>query len=148
MTFKINPKSEIDYRMKLAECYLMEAEDAYRRGDFRGTVASSQLATENAAKAVISVYRMPSWSHDPSHELREIANQIPQNLKPSLEEIAEIAGLLAPEHGRAVYGEPMRGLTPWEIYVKRDAELALQRAKRAIELARILLMELGVRGAL
>jgi HEPN domain-containing protein len=39
----------------------------------------------------------------------------------------------------------MRGLTPWEIYVKRDAELALQRAKRTVELARILLMEFGVR---
>jgi hypothetical protein len=53
---------------------------------------------------VILVYRIPSWSHDPSHKLREIANQIPQNLKPPLEELAEMAGLLASEHGRAVYG--------------------------------------------
>jgi len=145
MSFKINPTSEIGYRLKLAERYLMEAEDAYGRGDFRGTVSSSQLAAENAAKAVIAVYRIPSWSHDPSHELREIASQIPQNLKPQLEELAEIAGLLAPEHGRAVYGEPTKGLTPWEIYTENDAELALQRAKRAVELARILLRELGCR---
>jgi HEPN domain-containing protein len=144
MSFKINPISEIGYRLKLAERYLMEAEDAYGRGDFRGTVSSSQLAAENAAKAVIAVYRIPSWSHDPSHELREIASQIPQNLKPQLEELAEIAGLLAPEHGRAVYGEPTKGLTPWEIYTENDAELALQRAKRAVELARILLRELRV----
>jgi len=144
MTFKINPISEIGYRLKLAERYLMEAEDAYGRGDFRGTVSSSQLAAENAAKAVIAVYRIPSWSHDPSHELREIASQIPQNLKPQLEELAEIAGLLAPEHGRAVYGEPTKGLTPWEIYTENDAKLALQRAKRAVELARILLRELRV----
>jgi HEPN domain-containing protein len=144
MSFKINPISEVGYRLKLAERYLMEAEDAYGRGDFRGTVSSSQLAAENAAKAVIAVYRIPSWSHDPSHELREIAGQIPQNLKPQLEELAEIAGLLAPEHGRAVYGEPTKGLTPWEIYTENDAELALQRAERAVELARILLRELRV----
>ncbi|MGY0287394.1 MAG: hypothetical protein ACUX7D_01310 [Candidatus Methanodesulfokora washburnensis] len=30
------------------------------------------------------------------------------------EELARIAGLLAPEHGNI--GEPTRGLTPWEIY--------------------------------
>jgi HEPN domain-containing protein len=145
MSFKVNPISEIGYRLKLAERYLMEAEDAYGRGDFRGTVSSSQLAAENAAKAVIAVYRIPSWSHDPSHELREIASQIPQNLKPQLEELAEIAGLLAPEHGRAVYGEPTKGLTPWEIYSENYAKLALQRAERAVELARILLRELGCR---
>jgi HEPN domain-containing protein len=99
MMFKMNPKSEVDYRMKLAQQYLEESENAYRRGDIRSTVASSQLAAENAAKAIVAVYRIPSWSHDPSHELRDMIEQMPQNLRPLAEELARIAGLLAPEHG-------------------------------------------------
>ena len=69
---KINPLGEVSYRLKLAVHYLKDAEDAYRRGDYRGTVASSQLSTENAAKAVIAFFRIPSWSHDPAPELRAI----------------------------------------------------------------------------
>jgi HEPN domain-containing protein len=52
MTLRLNPLSEVEYRAKLAERYLADAEGAFERGDFGGTVASSQLAAENAAKAV------------------------------------------------------------------------------------------------
>jgi HEPN domain-containing protein len=55
MTLKINPRSEIEYRMRLALRYLEDAEEAYGRWDYRGAVASSQLAAENAAKAVVAV---------------------------------------------------------------------------------------------
>ena len=144
MTLKFNPLSEVEYRERLAERYLADAEGAFERGDFRGTVASSRLAAENAAKAVVAVYRVPSWSHDPSHELREAAAQMPASLKPLAEELASIAELLAPEHGRATYGEPTRGLTPWELYTREDAETALQRARKAVELAKSILKELKV----
>jgi len=144
MTLRLNPLSEVEYRAKLADRYLADAEGAFERGDLRGTVASSQLAAENAAKAVVAVYRVPSWSHDPSHELREVAAQMPASLKPLAEELASIAELLAPEHGRATYGEPARGLTPWELYTREGAEAALQRARRAVELAKTILKELRV----
>lgn len=144
MMLKINPRSEIEYRMRLALRYLEDAEEAYGRGDYRGAVASSQLAAENAAKAVVAVYRVPSWSHDPSHELREVIQQIPQELRIWVEELASITRLLAPEHGRATYGEPTRGLTPWELYTREDAETALGHARRAVELAELLLKGLGV----
>jgi HEPN domain-containing protein len=64
---------------------------------------------------------------------------MPQALRPSAEELAEVAELLAPEHGRATYGEPARGLTPWEIYGREDAEEALGRARRALELMMVIL---------
>jgi len=144
MTLRINPLSEVGYRVKLAERYLAEAENAYERGDLRGAVAASQFAAENAAKAVIAVYRIPSWSHDPSHELREVAERMPPSLRSLAEELASVAGLLAPEHGRATYGEPARGLTPWELYTREDAEAALTSARRAVELARRILSELRV----
>jgi len=95
MTLKFNPLSEVEYRARLAERYLADAEGAFERGDLRGTVASPQLAAENAAKAVVAVYRVPSWSHDPSHELREAAAQMLPSLKPLAEELASVAELLA-----------------------------------------------------
>jgi HEPN domain-containing protein len=139
MAIRLDPRSEVGYRVRLVERYLQDAEDAYRRGDFRGAVASSQLAAENATKAVVAVYRVPSWTHDPSHELGEPVDWMPQALRPSAEELAEVAELLAPERGRATYGEPARGLTPWEIYGREDAEEALERARRALELMMVIL---------
>ena len=142
MAFKLDPESEVNYRVRLSQRYLLDAEDAYKRGDYRGVVASSQLVAENAAKAVIAVYRIPSWTHDPSHELLELTTQMPKRLESLVLELAEIARSLAPERGRAVYGEPSRGLTPWEIYSREDAESALSRARRALELALAILREL------
>ena len=140
---KINPLGEVSYRLKLAMHYLKDAEDAYRRGDYRGTVASSQLSTENAAKAVIAFFRIPSWSHDPAPELRELLNEFLMHTRELVEELADIAESLAPEHGRATYGEPLRGLTPWDIYNKEDADRALNSARRATALSRRILKELG-----
>ena len=77
---RINPRHEVLYRLELAERYLKEAEEAYKRKDYRSTVASSQLSVENSAKAVIAFFRVPSWSHDPSHELRA-AEQYPRRCK-------------------------------------------------------------------
>ena len=116
-----------------------EAEEAYRRRDYRGTVSSSQLSVENSAKAVIAIFRIPSWSHDPSIELRELIDQLPNRVKEFAEKLAEMAETLAPEHGRSTYGEPLRGLTPWEIYGERDAHTALNYARNSIEYAQKIL---------
>ena len=140
---RIDPAGEISYRLRLAELYLKDAESALERGDFRAVVASSQLSAENAAKAVIAVFRVPSWSHDPSPELRELREQVPEAVRALLDELADIAEELAPEHGRTTYGEPTRGLTPWDIYSEEDARRALERARRALANARVILKALG-----
>lgn len=139
---KLNPQSEVQYRVELATRYLKEAEDAIERRDYRSTVASSQLCAENAAKAIITLYRIPSWSHDPSHELLEVIRHLRPELRRLAEELAEIARKLAPEHGRATYGEPTRGLTPWDIYGEEDALEALSMARRALKLMKTILKEL------
>lgn len=99
---------------------------------------------KNSAKAVIAFYRIPSWSHNPAPELREIADQIPEDVKELALELADIAETLAPEHGRVTYGEPLRGLTPWEIYSREDAEKTLNYARKALEQAIKVLSKLGV----
>lgn len=139
---KFDPRNEVRYRVKLAVMYMREAEEAFKRRNYRGTVASSQLCVENAAKAVIALYRIPSWSHDPSHELLEVVQHLKLELRGLAEELAEIVRRLAPEHGRATYGEPARGLTPWDIYGEEDALEALLMARRAWELMETLLREL------
>ena len=141
---RINPENEISYRLRLAELYLEDAESAFERGDYRGAVASSQLSVENAAKAIIANFRVPSWSHDPSHELRELQEALPEDVRALVDELADTAGELAPEHGKATYGEPTRGLTPWDIYDEGDAERALRYARRALVIARSVLRTLGV----
>ncbi|MBS7644430.1 MAG: HEPN domain-containing protein [Candidatus Bathyarchaeia archaeon] len=130
---KLNPLSEVRFRVKLAERYLEEAERAYRIEDYRAAVGSSQLSVENAAKAVIALYRIPSWSHDPSHELEELIDTMPEEVRHPSRELASTARRLAPEHGRATYGEPSRGLTPWDLYSREDAYSALNDAREALK---------------
>jgi hypothetical protein len=45
--------NEVRYRYRLAVNYLRETNDAFGRGNWRGTIANAQLSAENAAKAVI-----------------------------------------------------------------------------------------------
>ncbi|MBS7654151.1 HEPN domain-containing protein [Candidatus Bathyarchaeota archaeon] len=129
----IDPSNEVKYRLKLAERYLIEARRAYRRRDYRETISYSQLSAENSAKTIIAVFRIPSWSHDPSGELLDLLENLPENIRENTIEIAEAARALAPEHGRSVYGEPLRGLTPWDIYNKEDAEKALKLAEKTFK---------------
>ena len=138
----IDPINEVKYRFRLAERYLEEAKRAYRRGDYREAVSCSQLAAENSAKSIVALFRVPSWSHDPSDELLSLVGELPESVSRMAAEIAGIARSLASEHGRAVYGEPSRGLTPWEIYRKEDAKKALEQAKRAFENSSRILSEL------
>ncbi|MFP3296280.1 MAG: HEPN domain-containing protein [Vulcanisaeta sp.] len=139
-----DPMDEVRYRYKLAINYLRDANEAFNRDDWRGTVANAQLSAENAAKAVIAVYRVPSWSHDPSGELQELVDRMPRELADLVIELANIAKRLAPEHGRSTYGEPSMGLTPWDIYTQGDAENALGMAKRAVEIMKAILRTLGI----
>ncbi|MBO3802049.1 MAG: HEPN domain-containing protein [Candidatus Brockarchaeota archaeon] len=123
---------------------MKDAEEAFRRSDWRIVVASSQSCAENAAKGVIAFFKVPSWSHDPSSELIDILSSIPSNVKKLGEGLVSIVRALAPEHGRSTYGEPTRGLTPWDIYSAADAERALGMAREALENAVMILKGLGV----
>ena len=140
---RFNPRNESSYKAKLAVRYLEEAEEAFKRRNYREVVASSQLSAENSAKAVIALFRTPSWSHDPSYELLEVLSMLPSDLRKLAEELAEITRRLAPEHGRATYGEPLRGLTPWDIYDEENASEALLSARKAKEIVEIILGRLG-----
>jgi HEPN domain-containing protein len=129
---KFNPAREVEYRIRLAREYLEDAEGRHRSNDFKGCVQYSQLAAENAGKAVIATRRTPSWGHDPSPELLEIAKQLVSQHKEKAGRLAEISMLLAPEHGRTTYGEPERFLTPRMLYDLEAADRAIALAREAV----------------
>lgn len=128
---RFNPENEVRYRVRLAREYLEDAESRLEGGDYRGCVQYSQLSAENACKAVIATRRIPSWGHDPSEELLQIAPEVNSEHRERLKKLATIAARLAPERGRATYGEPLRMLTPRMLYDVRAAEESLKPAKEA-----------------
>ena len=134
---RFNPRREVEYRIELAIKFLEEAERAWSTGDWRRVVESSQLASENAAK---SINMIPSWSHDPYEELIEISLGLNPEYRKPISRLAEIAHELAPEHGRVIYGEPIRGVTPWNLYSREDAENALDKAREAVKTAKNLIV--------
>lgn len=131
---RLNPRREMEYCAQLAREYLEDAESSLREGNFRGCVQSSQLATENAAKAVIAMGRAPSWGHDPSTELLEVARELAAQHRAKATRLAELSSQLAPEHGRATYGEPERFMTPRMLYDHGAAEKAIALAREAVEI--------------
>jgi HEPN domain-containing protein len=140
---RFNPAHEIEYRLQLAQKYLEDAEQRLRSSDFRGCVQHSQLAAENAAKAVIATRRTPSWGHDPSSELLAVANELDSDRREKAVRLAEISSRLAPEHGRTTYGEPERFLTPWMLYDPQGAEGAIALAREAVAIMNQIITRLG-----
>lgn len=129
---KFDPSHEIEYRAQLARGYLQDAERRLDSSDFKGCVQYSQLAAENAAKAVIATRRTPSWGHDPSSELLAIAKELGPDRQERVNRLAGISSQLAPEHGRTTYGEPERFLTPWALYDLQAADRAVALAREAV----------------
>ncbi|MDJ0270459.1 MAG: HEPN domain-containing protein [Aigarchaeota archaeon] len=111
--------------------------------DWAGVVEAAQLAAENAAKAVIAHFHIPSWTHDPSGEIMEILSEISVEYRDEAGRLAEIARTLAPEHARTRYGEPLIRKTPGELYNEEKAANILGMAKEAVDMARRLLNLLG-----
>ncbi len=103
---KINPESEVKYRIKLAEGYAERARKFLRQGFYKECVEAAQLSIENSAKAIVALRRMPSWSHDPSQELYEIIPELPEKCRKLAERLAHLSHAVAPEHGTSTYGRP------------------------------------------
>ncbi len=123
-----------DSGLSLAKGYLERALKFLKTGDYSECVEASQLAAENAAKAVVALKRIPSWTHDPSDELLDIVSELPENSRCWIEELANLVRELAPEHGLVTYGKLGEGLAPWELYDRAEAQGILEKAKRAVEL--------------
>jgi HEPN domain-containing protein len=140
---ELDPFEDVKYRLELARDHLEGARKALEVREFAIAVGEAQLSIENAAKAVISCFRIPTWSHDPSEELREIVKEkegrIVETLGPDflakLEELASLAHEVAPEHGRVAYGDLTKRTPPRRLYSEAEAEKAVRGAEKALAVA-------------
>ena len=108
----LDPLSDVRYRCRLASEHLTRAEKLLSLGDWAGTVSAAQLWIENFAKAVIALFEVPTWSHDPSNQLHRLVNKLPDDIRDMTRGLAYMAHEVAPGHGRSSYGEPSAGLAP------------------------------------
>jgi len=130
--------ADAEYRLKLAQGFLAEAEEDLRLSRWRSCVDNAQLAVENAAKAVIARFSPVPRSHDVSALLTEHIEQgrIPPEHRPQVERLRDLSQELGyEEHVRSDYGEEARGITPWELFQEPDATRAIEIARRAVGLA-------------
>ncbi|MEM3727406.1 MAG: DNA-binding protein [Candidatus Bathyarchaeia archaeon] len=103
------------------------------------------LAIENFAKAVIAIFEVPTWGHDPSNQLNKLVEKLSNDIADNARKLAILAKETAPEHGRSTYGEPTAGLLPSDIYMENHALNALEKAKEAEEIVKKIFNQLNIR---
>jgi HEPN domain-containing protein len=134
----VNPLKETQYRLTLARGYVEEAEQLARNSLFRASVSSAQLAVENAAKAVIALFRPVAKTHHLNDLLISLIEEQKLDDETSLkvEHLALCTSRLGfREHILTDYGDELTLTSPWEIYTKERAESGLAIAKAALALA-------------
>ena len=123
---------EVGYRLRLATGFLTEARQDVALQRWRSSVDNSQLATENAAKAVLALPGPVGRTHNPAALLRE---ELAQGVFASVAQ--EQVRQLGPEvHVQSDYGDEAGGRTPWELFAEDDARRALTIAEKAVSLAK------------
>lgn len=95
----------------------------------------AQLAIEKAAKAIISLYEEPEWTHDPSPQLRNIIKNIAKTKKEEieLETLADIVYQASPWHVWSTYGK--EGQTPKQVAKSKMVDKLVEYANQAISIA-------------
>jgi len=130
---------EILRKLRDAEDCLKLAEKTFKDRMFRGSLQNSQGCVELCAKAVISVFEEPDWTHNPSGQLRRIleANKekIEEGILQGLWQLAEDANSLAPWHGRTLYGSGTgrEWISAVDLCTEEKAEWALKLARRGFK---------------
>lgn len=130
-------KEDAEYRLRLAEGFLKEAENLYRLSIWRASVGSSQLSVENSAKAVMSLFRPVVRAHDLAEALLDLEEYMnTEEEREALERLAECTRLLGlREHILVDYGDEVTHTTPWEIYNEERARRSLKIAEKAFNIA-------------
>ncbi len=133
---------QVQYRVNLAEGFVLEAREDWAAKRWRACVDDSQLAVENAAKAALALVGPVGWTHDPAPLLITALaeNRFPPGVREYVKQLAECAQELGPEvHIKSDYGDENQGQTPWQLFGEPDAKRALDLAEQALTLARQLL---------
>lgn len=136
----MNSHDDVEYRLRLCEEFLGEAQADHLAERWAACVEHAQLAVENAAKSVLACRGPVPQTHDSQPHLRAVLVMFP-NLPPpvasALETLISACGRLGfREHVLASYGDERARKTPSEIFGREEADQTLLVARSALDSAR------------
>lgn len=135
----MNSLDLVEYRLRLAQGFLQEAEQDFTLQRWRSCVDNSQLANENAGKSVLALFGVVPKTHDPAQQIAQILRiQAPSGeLRQLMEKmLPELLALGSAEHFLTDYGDEVTYRLPWDLFDKDAAAGALQSARRSLDSAR------------
>jgi HEPN domain-containing protein len=136
--------SDAQYRFRIAQGFLEESRQDVALTRWRSAVDSAQLATENAAKAVLALVGPVGRTHQPALLLRQALQIFSPSYQQYVERLSEQAEMLGFDvHVQTDYGDEMEGVTPWELFNEDDARSALAIAEEAVRLAQLIIEALN-----
>lgn len=130
---------DAQYRLRLAEGFLREAEQDFGSQRWRSCVDNAQLSIENSGKTILAIFGPAPRTHQPTRELQDLVEK--GKLDPSLvNRLSQVLPLFdefgLEEHFKTDYGLESDYLLPWELYDEEDARKAKRAASQCLELAR------------
>ena len=132
--------ADAKYRLRIAQGFLEESRQDVALTRWRSAVDNAQLATENAAKAVLALVGPVGRTHQPALLLRQALHIFSPSHQQYVERLSEQAEMLGFDvHVQTDYGDEMEGVTPWELFNEDDARSALTIAEKAVELAQLII---------
>ena len=136
--------TDAKYRFRIAQGFLEESRQDIALTRWRSAVDNAQLATENAAKAVLALVGPVGRTHQPALLLREALQVFSPSHQQYVEKLSEQAEMLGFDvHVQTDYGDEMEGITPWELFNEDDARSALAIAEEAARLAQLIIEALN-----
>lgn len=136
--------TDAKYRFRIAQGFLEESRQDVALTRWRSAVDNAQLATENAAKAVLALTGPVGRTHQPALLLREVLQIFSPSHQQYVEKLSEQAEMLGFDvHVQTDYGDEMEGITPWELFNADDARSALSIAEEAVRLAQLIIEALN-----
>ncbi len=112
---------------------LRHAREALETGNYPYVVGQSQEAVELALKAALRLAGIepPKW-HDVGPVLRREKSRFPGWFQNLIDRLASISRSLRKERELAMYGDEEAGIPAEELYIRYDAEQALEQAEVVI----------------
>lgn len=126
----------LDYMERALRC-LEEAELAFSKEDYVGTVRRSQEALELASKAILRMSGIEyPREHDVSPVLEAERDRLPKSIVENLEAIIKLGSELASLRGPAMFGYEREGIPAREAFKKDYALEVLNEVKKFVEIVR------------
>jgi len=135
----VNALDLMQYRMRLAEGFLKEAEQDFGLARWRSCVDNAQLATENAGKSVLALFGVVPKTHDPAQQVAQIlrTRTVASTMREFMERmLPDLLALGSAEHFLTDYGDEVSYKLPWDLFDKDAAVSALESARRSLDCAR------------